>query len=240
MKKLDALYAYQEAEQKKAAIETAIRSTPSRRQYSKLHKLLKEQQATIQKLTADMEEHEAQLKKLLATADKLDKQLELETSELETMQDDELTTGAEMTELREDIEKLNREIGSVVREIKNLQSELNKGVEAYKQTAQTYTKAKKEYDALKIVCEKERDDAADKLAACDAEIASLKERVDAALLEKYEKVKQHQPIPMAKVINNKCAGCNMSLPMVVLKRVYAPDTVVECENCGRILYAAEA
>ena len=31
----------------------------------------------------------------------------------------------------------------------------------------------------------------------------------------------------------------MSLPMVVVKRVMNSDSIVECDNCGRILYAGE-
>jgi predicted nucleic acid-binding Zn-ribbon protein len=44
---------------------------------------------------------------------------------------------------------------------------------------------------------------------------------------------------MAKVENKQCGGCNMSLPMVVIKRVQGSDSIVECDNCGRILYAGE-
>jgi predicted nucleic acid-binding Zn-ribbon protein len=52
-------------------------------------------------------------------------------------------------------------------------------------------------------------------------------------------VKLHHVVPIAKIVNSKCGGCNMSLPMVMLKKIATTDGIVECENCGRILYGNE-
>lgn len=48
---------------------------------------------------------------------------------------------------------------------------------------------------------------------------------------------QAQPlrVPVALVNGNKCGGCNMELPAVVARRLKEQD-IVECDNCGRILY----
>lgn len=236
MSKLDALWAYQEAEIEKARVETAIRSTPARLQFNKLHKLLKTQQATIAKLNEDMEAREQQLKKLLDQVDKLENRLDMEMGELSTISGDEESTAEEMTELRGDVEKLGREIATAVREAKSVQGELDAAAEKYQQTRLTAGKAKKEYDQLRVTCEKERNLSADELKACDETLLKLQKQVEATLLSRYNKAKQHHPVPIAKVVNAKCGGCNMSLPMTTLKRIAITDTVVECENCGRILY----
>ena len=240
MGKLDALWAYQEAEIKKAQVETTIRSTPARLQFNKLHKLLKAQQATIGKLGEDMDAREAQLNKLLDYAKKLEDRVDMEGSELSTIRDDEESTAEEMTELRGDVERLNRELGNAIREVKALQTDIEKASEEYQKTRQVAGKAKKEYDQLRIVCEKERDDSGAEIARCDAELQALASKVEPALMERYEKVKMHHPVPIAKVVNAKCGGCNMSLPMVMLKKLAMTDAVIECENCGRILYADKA
>ena len=240
MGKLDALWAYQEAELKKAQVEAAIRSTPSRLQFNKLHKLLKTQQATIGKLGEDMEARAAQLTRLGDYAAKLDDRVDMENSELATIREDSESTAEEMTELKGDVERLNREIGNAIRDVRSLQSDIEKAIEEYQKTRQIAGKAKKEYDQLRVVCEKERDDSGAEVAQCDAELTQLRAKVEPALMERYEKVKQHHPAPMAKVINAKCGGCNMSLPMVMLKKLAMTDSVIECENCGRILYADKA
>lgn len=237
MGKLDALWAYQQAEQQKAQVEAAIRSTPARQRFNKLHKLLKTQQEIIAKLTTDMEARSSQLAKLSERAEKLNERMDIEMSEFDTIRGDEESTAEEMTELRVDIEKLNREITGAIREVKALEADIVKAEEEYQQTRLTAGKAKKEYDQLRVVCEQERAASAGELKACDDDLENLAKAVEPGLLSRYNQVKQHHPLPMAKVVNAKCSGCNMSLPMVVLKKIATADTLVECENCGRILFA---
>lgn len=239
MGKLDAMLLYQQTEQKKLDAEQAVRSTPARLKLSRLHKLLKTQQATIQKLTEETETRLSQINKLSEQAKRLEERIELENSELATITGDEESTAAEMTELRVDIERLQKEINQVVREAKKLLSEAEKAAEEYRETNLTAKNAKKEYDQVRAVCEKERDDSAEMLASFDEKLEQIRKDVDPALFQRYEKVKQHYAAPIVPVIGGKCSGCNMSLPMVMLKRLNAPDAVLECENCGRILYSEQ-
>lgn len=239
MGKLDAMLLYQQTEQKKLDAEQAVRSTPARQKLSRLHKLLKTQQATIQKLTEETETRLSQINKLSEQAKRLEERIELENSELATITGDEESTAAEMTELRVDIERLQKEINQVVREAKKLLSEAEKAAEEYRETNLTAKNAKKEYDQVRAVCEKERDDSAEMLASFDEKLEQIRKDVDPALFQRYEKVKQHYAAPIVPVIGGKCSGCNMSLPMVMLKRLNAPDAVLECENCGRILYSEQ-
>ncbi len=239
MGKLDAMLLYQQTEQKKLEAEQAVRSTPARQKLSRLHKLLKTQQATIQKLTEETETRLSQINKLSEQAKRLEERIELENSELATITGDEESTAAEMTELRVDIERLQKEINQVVREAKKLLSEAEKAAEEYRETNLTAKNAKKEYDQVRAVCEKERDDSAEMLASFDEKLERIRKDVDPALFQRYEKVKQHYAAPIVPVIGGKCSGCNMSLPMVMLKRLNAPDAVLECENCGRILYSEQ-
>ncbi len=239
MGKLDAMLLYQQTEQKKLEAEQAVRSTPARQKLSRLHKLLKTQQATIQKLTEETETRLSQINKLSEQAKRLEERIELENSELATITGDEESTAAEMTELRVDIERLQKEINQVVREAKKLLSEAEKAAEEYRETNLTAKNAKKEYDQVRAVCEKERDDSAEMLASFDEKLEKIRKDVDPALFQRYEKVKQHYAAPIVPVIGGKCSGCNMSLPMVMLKRLNAPDAVLECENCGRILYSEQ-
>nr|WP_237538534.1 C4-type zinc ribbon domain-containing protein [Streptomyces sp. SID486] len=79
----------------------------------------------------------------------------------------------------------------------------------------------------------------------DGEAASVtKERelvaasVPADLLKLYDKLRGHQGgIGAAKLYARSCQGCRQELAITELSeiRAAAPDTVVRCENCGRIL-----
>ncbi len=239
MRKMEALWAYQEAEAAKNAVEAEIRSTPARLQLNKLHKQLKSQQTVIAKLSEDLESYEQQLAKLTDQTEKLESRLQVESAELVTIRQDEESTAEEMTELKGDIERLNREISQSVRETKALLGDIEKATEEYQSTARAASKGKKEYDALRVTCEEERAARQGELDRHDQNLTKLAKTVDPALLARYNQVKQHHAVPIAKIVNSKCGGCNMSLPMVMLKKIATTDGIVECENCGRILYSGE-
>ncbi|MCE7548662.1 zinc ribbon domain-containing protein [Streptomyces thermodiastaticus] len=83
------------------------------------------------------------------------------------------------------------------------------------------------------------------LQEIDAEVASVtKERdvvagtVPADLLGLYDKLRrQHGGIGAAKLYQRTCQGCRQELAITELNevRAAAPDAVVRCENCRRIL-----
>ena len=237
VRKMEALWAYQEAEVAKNTVENEIRTTPARLQLNKLHKQLKNQQAVIAKLSEDIEAYEQQLTKLTDQVGKLEARLQMESSELATMKQDDESTAEEMTELKGDIERLNREVSQGVREAKSLLGDIEKASEEYQNTARSASKAKKEYDTLRVQCEEERVARQGELDQHDKNLERLSKTVDPVLLERYQQVKLHHAVPIAKIVNSKCGGCNMSLPMVMLKKIATTDGIVECENCGRILYS---
>ena len=43
---------------------------------------------------------------------------------------------------------------------------------------------------------------------------------------------------MAKLVNGQCSGCFMSLPSATLLEIRNGERIVECDNCGRILFDA--
>jgi len=70
------------------------------------------------------------------------------------------------------------------------------------------------------------------------ERAAAVEGLDPALVALYEKLRdQHGGIGAAALIRGQCQGCNMSLNAGDLAAIVAsaPDHVVRCEECGRIL-----
>ena len=89
MTKLEYLLSYQQADLKMQELEDSVKNTQSRQKMMKLHKLLKEQQGTIQKLTDEVETLQLSLMRLIAQQDKLRHDLELNASEMETMAKDE-------------------------------------------------------------------------------------------------------------------------------------------------------
>ncbi len=91
-----------------------------------------------------------------------------------------------------------------------------------------------------------RAEVAEAATEIDAELAAVTERraAEAALLpgalaERYETLRQRVKggIGVARLIGHHCDGCHLALSSVEVERIrhQAPDAVVTCEQCGRIL-----
>ena len=236
MTKLEYLLMYQKADLKKQQLENNLRTTESRQKLNKITKLLREQQATIQKLTEDADGQQTALGKLLAQQESLSHELELNHSEMETLEADEEVTAEELTEFRTDVERLNRELGRLEKDVKGLLDQLEKTSTDFQKARSLGAKAKKEYDRLKAVVEVEKSEGAADIATAAKEMETVERQVDPTFLAKYKKARVHHNMPVVPVVNEKCSGCNMSLPMAVIKKLSNQDNVMECENCGRILY----
>ncbi|HRN18786.1 MAG: C4-type zinc ribbon domain-containing protein [Trueperaceae bacterium] len=102
-----------------------------------------------------------------------------------------------------------------------------------------------ELDALVPELEALRKAEDDRVAAVDAQSASVKAEREAlareitpSLLKQYEQVrKARRGVGLAEVIGNStCSGCNVRLPIFVVQQVRRGEGVTRCPSCGRILY----
>ncbi len=236
MTKFEYLLMYQKADLKKQQLENAVRTTESRQKLNKITKLLREQQATIQKLTEDADAQQNALAKLLSQQEGLAHELELNHSEMETLEADEEVTAEELTEFRQDVERLNRELSRLEKDVKGLLDQLEKTSTEFQKARSLGGRAKKEYDRLKAVCEVEKTESAAGITAATKEMETVERQVDPTFLAKYKRARVHHSMPVVPVVNEKCSGCNMSIPMAVIKKLNSQEVVLECENCGRILY----
>ena len=231
-----ALLAYQEVDLAKQQVENGLRTTDARQRFNKLAKLLKTQQATMKKLTDELETFAQTAKRLNQQYQAAAKRLALETNEWGILEGDEETTAAEMTEFRRDIERLNKELSAIEKELKATYAALEQQMAEFQKTRQIGAKAKKEYDQVREICIKERDEAQKELDSLDADMAKCERRVDPRLMTRYKRARQHHGTPVVPVRDAKCSGCNMELPTLALSRLLGDGAVIECENCGRLLY----
>ncbi len=64
----------------------------------------------------------------------------------------------------------------------------------------------------------------------------LAQHVDAALLERYERLRAEYEDPLVAVRDGRCNGCKLNLSETTIERVREGLDLVTCENCLRILY----
>jgi len=62
------------------------------------------------------------------------------------------------------------------------------------------------------------------------------------ILEKYSRVaKRHHGVALAEAVNEQCRGCGMRILPHTYQEIRDPQNheIIQCETCGRILYAVE-
>jgi len=64
----------------------------------------------------------------------------------------------------------------------------------------------------------------------------LIEEIDENILAQYKKIKNTKKIAIAKVENNVCSGCHMTIPLYILSELNNGDELIRCDNCGRIIF----
>ena len=144
-----------------------------------------------------------------------------------------------------DLANLQHEIGALAKrqgDLEDIVLEIMERLESA-QTRVVEMSARRD-DAAHSMAEAEaRRDAA--AAEIDAEVAKItRERetiaavIPADLMKLYTKLRQSQGgTGAARLYQRRCEGCRVELSITDLREVRsaAPDTVVRCENCSRIL-----
>ena len=96
--------------------------------------------------------------------------------------------------------------------------EMEKNIEEYKAVAERLKlKIKKEKAALEIILSK----------------------LDEEQKIKYSTLKEKKGKVVAEVIDGKCRGCHITIPLFIMCKLKNKDEITYCDNCGRILYYRE-
>lgn len=144
-----------------------------------------------------------------------------------------------------DLENLQSEIASLARRQSDLEDVVLEVMERRETAQERVAELTQRVESVqaKITDATARRDAA--VGEIDAEAGTVaKERQEAAgeipadLLKLYDKLREQQGgVGAARLYQRRCEGCRLELNITEINevRAAAPDTVVRCENCRRIL-----
>ncbi|MBP0456155.1 zinc ribbon domain-containing protein [Streptomyces montanisoli] len=144
-----------------------------------------------------------------------------------------------------DLENLQREIASLAKRQGDLEDVVLDVMERRESAQSRVTELTGRVSAVEASTEESRARRDTAQESIDAESAGVtKERetvaasVPADLLKLYEKLREQQDgVGAARLFQRRCEGCRLELNITELNdvRAAAPDAVVRCENCRRIL-----
>ena len=232
---LDTLWKFMQVDMEADRFENQMRQSPNRQKLVKARDFLKDQQANMKKLENDVAVMQDRLEAVEDEASRLEKVLEGLT---ETYENNPPANAEEAQKQAEAVAKLFETLQRYEAELTKMRKDADTKDRQQKEIRVRAAKTKIEFDQLKVEYDKEFKADTAKLQQMRANTEQEAKNVDAALLAKYRSIKQHCTPPMAKLVNGQCSGCFMSLPSATLLDIRNGDRLVECDNCGRILYDA--
>ena len=121
--------------------------------------------------------------------------------------------------------KIADEIQALVKEYSTIKATTKAAQLQYKENAEKYNALKESVKDQKEKIEKQ--------------LEQLKEKVDGALMAKYQKKRADKIYPVVFAVRgNVCGACNMELAMSEMNKLKNGE-VIECGLCGRLLYQPE-
>lgn len=238
MDKLALLFEYQQADAKLEAYERELKNTETRKQLIKLQNYLKKQQALLHDMENralveqnDLSEVNAQYDRMIEQMGKKHKDI----SEYEQV-DPAILDYNVVRDLVREYEATYENIVKQKRRAQTAQKKAQDTEASLKEMLPRVSQAQRDFAVLKKKHEEELQKGAGELESLRkaAELAASK--VDPKLLQRYKHIKQNTAMPVTLLKDGRCMGCNMELPSRDLAKIKVSDTIVECENCGRILY----
>ena len=234
---LDALWNYMQYDMEADRFENGMRNSPNRLKLLNQRDFLLEQQNNMKKLEHNIATMSDRLAAIQDEADRLQSALEKFAEELK----------AQQPESMEDIQKQLSAAQKLESTLHNYEQELSRMRKESEQLDRTQrdirmraARTKAEYDELKSAYEVEFKDAQVKLAELKSRAEDEGKAIDSSMMTRYRQIKQHVMPPMAKLNGDRCGGCNMSLPAATRNHLNSGEEIVECDNCGRILFVPTA
>lgn len=228
---IEELLIYQNADAKLRKIETELSGSEARKKAVSAKKFLEGVEQNVDKL-------DARAAKLLDVYEKaLDEQEKIQEfqTEFESALKD-AGNSSELSYLMKKADEVTVKIRALAAKINKLAEEIQAVMKEYvaiksntKAAQAQYAENAKKYNDLKTSYKDEKESA-------ERELEELKKKVDPALMERYLKKRAAKIYPVIyEVRENVCGACNMELPMSEINRLKNGE-VIECSQCGRLLY----
>lgn len=234
MEQLDYLWNYQELDLKMDELNDQKKNSPLRKELYRSIRYLKNQQKNIEKLNNDIDKKNHVYNRILhdfvSISNSLKQVEEVLNSgdinsfkQLDQIEKKILEAEEKLTEKKRELTVLMQDMNSLNKKLQVITTRLQKGKKVYEKNKEDYDLAVKELDNQYKELKAKRD--------------RYKVELNNALLKKYESIKNSHATVMAEIDQDRCGGCNMALASLVIQNVKDNARVIECENCGRILYS---
>lgn len=237
MGNMDALWAFQQADMEVDKFEAALRATSEYKRFVKIRNYIEDQRHVLQRIGVAADERKHQISVVQQRCDLLQQRFDDGMRKFELVDKEDLV---EVERFRKYFEQLHARLAQERREFTELVSNLEKDDARLSDMRIKLARARKEYDELQTFLDEHRAARKDEAEQARAKADELAKKVDPKLIDQYKKAKRSHSMPVAQALDNRCSGCNVEMPAVLVRKLKEDDEIVECENCGRMLFLSNA
>lgn len=216
--------------------EAEMRKSPNRQKLIKRRNFLMEQQANMKKIEGEIAVMQDRLEAVRDEAQRLEGVL---SATLKDISDNPPATLEDTQRKMDAVQKLSDTLCHYEQELAKMRKDADSRDRLQKDIRVRAAKAKQEYDQVRQVYDREFKEDTAKLSQMRSDIEKEAAKQDRTLLNRYRAIKQHCTPPMARLSNDQCCGCFVQLPSATLRLIKEGNDIVECDNCGRILYCED-
>ncbi len=231
---LSKLYEYQNLRVKYLQLKEALGKKDKREELLKWKKHIEDLNGERENLKKSAALITKELKKTTDTIKDLREKAEVVE---EQMYNGKITNPKELMSLQKKLEEINQHLDESKNHLANLTKELEKHNQVIDEKKvelsveiKSYQTETKKYKQLREI------DKAN-LEKMFEQLKNLEKEIDQKLLEKYKRnskrIGSNVIVPLK---GEKCSGCYIDISKVMLADIKKGNTLVNCENCGRILF----
>lgn len=229
---LENILEYQEIEGNLVAEESELLKSKDREKAAEIQQALKNQHSRLIALETQAQKVNDSYKKAIAKYEEFLKKLETLEKEMEAA-DSSKTAIYEKAykDFASIANTLEKDIANIYNHIQQISKEYEEIIKKSKSDREKFDKFKSAFAKLKA--EKEP-----KIEELNKKLQIAKNKVDSKLLNIYLQKRETKKFPVfVALIANKCGGCRMEISASKLGQMKTNEYgVIECENCGRLIY----
>jgi uncharacterized protein len=227
---LEQLLVLQDRQQKIKQIQAEIKTLPLQRQ--NLDSQLAASAASVETLKQKARQVEMDRKKLeLDVGTRAESITRLKTQQYQTRKNDEFQAmGHEIERYENEIRKLEDEELELMEQTDKLKAEIQVEEKKAKATKESITRQMTDL-------EEKSKTLGERLQELTKESGELATKIDEDLLDRFNRLFESKgDAAVVAVEHGICTGCHMKVTTATAMRVRAGKEIVNCEQCGRILY----
>ena len=230
---LEQLLILQDRDQKIRQVRTEVETVPLRRK--SLETQLAASKSSVEALKQRSRQVEVDRKKLeLDVGTRTEAISRLKTQQYQTRKNDEFQAiGHEIERYESEIRKIEDDELELMVLADKVKADLTEEEKRAAATQQSIARQSVDLDEKSKALESQ-------LQQLTTERSELAEKIDEDLLARFERLfKSKGDAAVVAIEHGVCMGCHMKVTTATTAQVKAGKEIVDCENCGRILYDAQ-